>query len=105
MSAAAKFTLDETGLWVEKTPEASQPYTLDFSAWLAKEGVGITLASASFTVASGITKVSQTADTTTATVRLSGGALGQDYPILCAITLSDGRTDSRSFTCRVRQIP
>lgn len=78
-----------------KDPDAVLDYSVDWSDWLA---TGETISTSSFTVATGVTKDSETNDTTSATVWLSGGTDGTRYTITNQITTSDSRTDDRSFT-------
>lgn len=98
------FVLDaKKGLWIYKAPEATLAYTLDLNdavdPWLA---AGETITTATFTCEDGITIDQQTNNTTTATVKLSGGSVGIDYRITLTWTTSAGSTDSRYFTARVR---
>ena len=99
------FQLDENGIpWIAKSPEATLSYQFNLQdaadPWLAP---GATLTAAAFTVPTGLTKVSETHDGTTATVKLSGGTAGSDYPCMLTWTDSTGNTDSRRFSIRVRR--
>jgi hypothetical protein len=85
-----------------KDPDAKLNYTVDFTHWL---GTGETISSVVWVVEDGITKSSSPAasnTTTTATVYLEGGTLGQDYTVTCRITTSAGAIQDRSFTVLVR---
>lgn len=92
-----------------KDPDATLDYKRDWNrateggaagtGWLAS---GETITSSTWTVPAGLTKTSETNDTTTATVWLSGGTAGQDYTIVNRITTSQGRTDERSTKITVR---
>lgn len=81
----------------QKDPNAKLDYTVDWSDWLN----GDTLATSTFVVASGLTKESETNNTTTATVWLSGGTNGDSYIITNRITTATGRTEDRSFVILV----
>jgi hypothetical protein len=102
---ATTFTLDtKKGLWIEKSPEAKLPYTLNLNdvadPWL---GAGETITTAVFTVETGLTILQQSHTTTTATVKLEGGTVGTDYKVLLTWTTDAGVTDSRFFTVKVRE--
>ena len=99
------FVLDAVkGLWIYKSPAAVLSYVLDLNkvgdAWL---GAGETITTATFTVDTGITISSQSNTTTTGTVKLSGGTVGNDYKVTMTWVTSAGNTDSRFFTVKVRE--
>jgi hypothetical protein len=86
-----------------KDPQAKLDYVIDFlsNGYLAP---GETLVSAVFTVPAGLTKDDphpESNTTTTATVWLSGGTVGQEYAVVCHIVTSEDRTDERSINIRV----
>lgn len=78
-----------------KDPDAVLDYASDWSSWL---DVGETISTSAFVADPGITIDSQSNDTTSGTVWLSGGTAGTNYVIRHRITTSAGRTDDRSFT-------
>lgn len=82
-----------------KDPSAVLDYKWDWSTWLAS---GETISTSTVTVPAGITKDSQSNTTTTATVWLSGGTLGETYPIVNRVVTSQGRTDERTIQINVR---
>ncbi|MCJ7440416.1 MAG: hypothetical protein MUO25_02375 [Thermoanaerobaculaceae bacterium] len=82
-----------------KDPNAVLDYSIDWSHYLGTD----TIATATWTVQAGLTKVTESKTTTTATVWLSGGTAGTDYPVICRITTVGGRTDDRTITIRVRE--
>lgn len=86
-----------------KDPQAKLDYSIDWGTlgWLVG---GDTLSSASWTVPSGLTKVSETNSTTSATVWLSGGTDGTDYDITCHVVTVAGREDDRTLRIQVRQL-
>lgn len=105
----------------EKDPDSVEPY---FIVWCDKDGTndgsssddgelqGETIATATWTVPTGITKDSSNTDAVTiqgvsysantvATVWLSGGTHNTDYDILCRITTAT-RTLDKTITIPVR---
>jgi len=83
-----------------KDPDAVLDYTRSWADWLAD---GETISTSTWIAESGITVDSDTNDTTTATVWLSGGTAGEDYELTNRITTSASRTDDRTFRIQVRQ--
>jgi len=75
-------------------------YRRDWSAWLP---IGDTINTSEWTVASGITKDSDSRDDDSATVWLSGGTDGEEYTVTNKITTNGGRTGEYSILVRVRQ--
>lgn len=76
-----------------KDPAAVLDYGIDWSAWLDTDAIS----TSTWTVPSGITQDSSTSDTTTTTVWLSGGTVGQSYLVTNRITTTAGRTDERTI--------
>lgn len=85
-----------------KDPDAVLDYSWDWSNWLE---AGETIVTASVTAETGITKDSETNDTTSVTAWLSGGTAGESYTVTCRITTNSvpARTDERSIILRVRE--
>ena len=81
----------------KKDPSAILDYSIDWSLWLD----GDTIQSSSWTVPQGLTKASETNNSTTATVWLSGGTVDQTYTVTNRITTANGRTDERSILIKV----
>lgn len=81
----------------KKDPSAILDYSIDWSLWLN----GDTIQSSSWTVPQGLTKASETNNSTSATVWLSGGILGQTYTVTNRVTTTNGRTDERSILIKV----
>lgn len=82
-----------------KDPAEVLDYKFDFNAtspgpWLND---GETITTHTVTVEAGITKDSDTADSTSVTVWLSGGTAGTDYIVTCHVTTSAGRQAERSI--------
>lgn len=82
----------------EKDPSAVLDWKFNWTNWLS---AAETISSATVTVESGLTKDSESNDTTTVTVWLSGGTLGETYEVTCRVTTNQGRTDERTIGIRV----
>ena len=94
-----------------KDPAAVLDYKFDWAAltngtgasdWLAS---GETISSHTITATTGLTVASSslTDANTSVTAWLSGGTAWEDYTVTCRIVTSQGRTDERSVTIRVRE--
>ena len=77
-----------------KTVAEVLDYKVDWSDWLIS---GETISLSAFTVEAGVTKDSETSDSSSATVWLSGGTVDEDYTIVSKITTSAGRVAERTF--------
>lgn len=84
---------------IDKRPDEVADYQLDFSSNLDS---GDTISTDTWTVPTGITEDSNSNDTTTATVWLSGGTAGQKYLIQCQVVTAQGRTKDRQFRVYVK---
>jgi uncharacterized phiE125 gp8 family phage protein len=82
--------------WESKRPNEVRDYLVDWTAFLA----GDTIATSDVTV-TGATLDSDTNDTTSATVWLSGGTAGTTARIVNTITTAGGRTETQVFTLAV----
>lgn len=98
--------------WVHD-PNAELDYKFDWKAltngvdgartdWL---DTGETISTYTVTVATGITKVSDSKSDsdTSITVWIKGGTAGTDYDVTCQIVTSDGRTDERTKPIKARE--
>lgn len=74
-----------------KFPDEKLDYTIDWTNPLD----GATISSSSFTVPSGLTKESESSSSSTTTVKLSGGALDEEYDVKNTIDTSGGLTQVR----------
>lgn len=83
-----------------KDPDATLDYGFDWSDWLA---TAETISASTWTVPTGITKVSDSRSTTMTTIWLSGGTVNTDYSVINHITTSAGRVDDRTILIKVRQ--
>ena len=86
-----------------KDPIAVLDYSFDWvndpdGRWLQ---VGENISSRAVTVATGLTKDSDTELDGVVTVWLSGGTAYESYTVACKITTSKSRIDERSITIRV----
>ena len=82
-----------------KDPNAVLDYTVDWTRWLAADQV----ATSEWIIPSGLTRMADSKTSTSATVWLSGGNVGQSYTVTNRITTAAGRTEDRSFTIRVEE--
>lgn len=86
-------------LWT-KDPDAVLDYQIDWGGnWLGSD----TIDTSTWTVPSGITKDDESKTTTTTTIWLSGGTVGERYAITCHITTVAGREDDRTFYVKVEE--
>jgi hypothetical protein len=82
-----------------KDPNAVLDYSIDWTRWLA----GDQIATSEWIIPSGLTKMADSKTSTSATVWLSGGSVGQSYTVTNRITTAAGRTEDRSFTIRIEE--
>jgi len=75
---------------IYKDPIDIVDWRWNWSRWLALRGNDV-ISSATFDVPVGLTKESQHNTTKTATLKISGGTLGQTYDIPCRMTTLGGR--------------
>jgi hypothetical protein len=80
--------------WPDKDPDAVADYKIDWSPWLA----GDEILTSTWTVPSGITKDSDTSDSSSSTIWLSGGTSGTIYEFLNRIVTVSGRTNDQTVT-------
>ena len=82
-----------------KDPDAILDYEWDWSAWLGVD----TIASHTVTAATGLVVDTSEATTTAVTAWLSGGSVGQSYPVTCHVVTAAGREDDRTVTVTVME--
>lgn len=88
-----------------KDPASVLDFTHDWASYLqAAETISTSAWAASPTTASPLTVDSDTETTTTATVWLSGGLLGQVYRVVNTITTNQGRTEERTIVVRMENL-
>jgi hypothetical protein len=83
---------------IDKDPGATLDYTISWADWLVNTDV---ITASTWTVETGVTKVTDAFTTTTATIWLSGGTHGEEYTVVNRITTQGGRIDERSLIIRV----
>lgn len=85
----------------KKDPNATLDYTFDWTDFLAP--IGDTIASVTWVLSTGLTKVSQSNTTTTATAFVSGGTVGDTATLTCRITTNSTppRVDDRSVFLKI----
>lgn len=88
------------GLVVSKDPDSSLDWSWEFSDWLA---TGDTISSYVVISEAGITKDSDSSDTTSVTVWLSGGTAGESYEVTVRATTSQGRTVDRTVSFSIAE--
>ena len=76
-----------------KDPQANLDYQVDWATYLGSD----TISTSTFSATPGITVGIASNTTTTATIWLSGGIVGQAYNIVNQVVTAGGRTDERSF--------
>ena len=81
-------------------PSDVRIWAFDWSEFLDERST--TISSSSWVVPSGLTEVSDSHTTTTATVKVSGGTHGQKYLVTNTVVLANGETVEKSFTLWVR---
>lgn len=84
-------------------PSDELDYTIDWNddGWLGTDTITGT---PTWTVPAGLTQpTSATNTTTTTTVWLAGGSVGEDYEVACKITTVAGRKAERTIRIQVRQ--
>jgi hypothetical protein len=81
-----------------KESAAVKDYGFDWSDWLA---TAETIDTSTWSVDTGITKGTDSHDTTSTKVWLSGGTAGNSYQAVNTVVTSGGRTDTRSHTIKV----
>lgn len=84
--------------WPFKDPDEVLDYQLDWSARLAVD----TIATSTWIVPANITKDSDSNTTTTTTIWLSGGTLGDLVEITNRITTAAGRTMDQSVRLKIK---
>lgn len=83
----------------KKDPNAVLDYTFDWSAWLLPMADAIS--SVVWVTSTGLTKVSSSNTSSTATAFVSGGVVGNTESLTCRITSAGGRTDDRTISLKI----
>ena len=87
----------EIETWL-KDPQAVLDWTWNWSDWLQE---GEEVASTSSTISPGLIIDEMTNTSTTITVWISGGTVGNPYRVTVQVVTNQGRTDERSALIRV----
>jgi|JI10StandDraft_1071094.scaffolds.fasta_scaffold08998_3 hypothetical protein len=82
-----------------KDPDATQDYLFNWAAELD----GDTISTATFSLSDGLTSVSTSNTTTTASVFVSGGSEGQTYRIRSRVVTAGGRTYDKTIYVAVQE--
>jgi hypothetical protein len=108
MATLTGYKRDNDGLYIDKDPESTLQYTMDWTNWLA---TGETVSTSAFTVdaisgdsdALTITGESIT-DNKKCNVKLTGGTPGNIYTVRNTIVTSDSQTERKFFriVCEAR---
>jgi hypothetical protein len=101
---------------VFKDPDSIEPYGIDWSAWLAELGAGVTISTSTYVVSSGpdgedgstafpfaleLSGASIVTGSKKTQVTLHGGTMFGDYQVTNHIEASDGSEDDRTFEVRI----
>lgn len=84
----------------EKDPDETIDFAFNWAAFLGTD----TIATATFSLPDGLTQVSTSNTTKTATIFVSGGTAGYSYRITCRITTAGGRTKDKTIRIKVRNL-
>ena len=76
-----------------KDPNATLDYKVDWTRWLSTD----TILTSSWAVPAGLTNVSDSNTTTSATIVLSSGTQGTTYEVINSITTAGGFADDRTI--------
>lgn len=82
-----------------KEPTEVLDYRIDWSDWLD----GLTIATSTWSVPSGITSEDETNTSTITLIRLSGGTWGAIYEVSNTITASDGQSETRIILIKIER--
>lgn len=85
---------------VTKDPNSTRNYKINWSRWLES---GETISGVSWIVETGITNAGESNDTTTATLTLSGGTVGETYDCVCRITTNAAQIEDRTLQVTVAE--
>lgn len=84
-----------------KDPNAVLDYQIDWSDWLR---AGDSIGDSEWIVPDGIEKDSDSFNSTTTTIWISGGTAGTNYAFTNRITTIQGRTQDRTVTIPVKEL-
>jgi hypothetical protein len=105
MATLTGYLRDNKGIYIDKDPNATLDYTLDWGDY-TQAGDALATASWSTSAISGdaapLTIGVASTNNDKATVLISGGTAGNIYTVTCAITTTDGLIDRRAFRISVK---
>lgn len=84
--------------FMEKDPNSKRDFSVDLSGVLP---TGVTISTVTWVVPSGLVSEAVSNTTTVATIRLSGGTLGETYQVVCRTTWSNSEIDDRTIKIRL----
>ncbi len=85
--------------WPDKDPDAVKPYDIDWADFVGSD----TIATSTWILPAGITKVSDSHTSTRTQIWLSGGILGSTVTLTNRVTTSGGMTDDKSVKLKIRE--
>ena len=105
MATLTGYLRDNKGIYIDKDPNATLDYTLDWAEY-TQAGDAIDIATWTTSAISGdaapLTIGVASVNNDKATVLISGGTAGNIYTVTCAITTTDGLIDRRAFRISVK---
>lgn len=104
MATITGFYKDNIGTVIDKDPEATLDYLINWVDWLST-GDSIDTSTWSIEAITGdadpLTSTATASSTSTTTVKLSGGTIGNLYRVYNTITTNGGLTDRRYFRVKI----
>lgn len=99
------FSTDKIGSHIDKDPQSTLDYTIDWSSWIST-GDAIATSTWAIETIAGTSPLSTTGSsfdvaTSVSTIWLAGGDLRKTYRITNTITTTNGLTDERYFRIRI----
>ena len=104
MSTISGFYKDHDGSVIDKDPESTLGYQIDWSQWLPSGDEVDTSTWAIETLegdTDNLTTTGDTSNTTNTTITLSGGTTGNIYKVYNTITTTNGNTARRYFRVKI----
>lgn len=84
---------------IYKDPNSERTYFVDWTAWLLTD----TLASVTWDVPTGLTKITQTNTTKIAYVKLSSGVTGTYYNVVCHVVTAAGEKEDATLEIYIQE--
>ena len=106
MATLTGYKRDSSGIFIDKDPNATLDYTMDWGEYTASGDALATATWTTITISGDSAPLSIGASTISgdkATVIISGGTAGNIYTVTCAITTTDSLIDRRAFRIVVKQ--